>query len=233
MSAFSSEKPNYNFITGEEKEVIISAIRRGSKNELIELISDKDLNRTFLADENSILEKDQFTGITILHQACLLEKKKIVQYLLGKGSKNIPEYNCSLGLNSSLNLTPYDDAIINKNYEIAYLIENISLENIVVSSTLVTKKWVDEYNLWKIDRRKKNDKKKKNLLEEMTKGLKSLKIKRIGDDPILARATQHNESIGNKRKINSDDEKDSEITYETPNSSLEYERFEESNDSED
>ena len=76
-------------------------------------------------------------------------------------------------------------------------------------------------------------KEKKNLLEEMTKGLKSLKIERIGDDPILARAFQHNESIGNKRKINSDDEKDSEITYETPNSSLEYERFEESNGSED
>ena len=99
---------------------------------------------------------------------------------------------------------------------------------------MVKKKWVDEYNLWKIDRKKKNDEKKKNLLEEITKGLKSLKIKRIGDDPILARATQHNVTkFIDKRKIVSDDLKDSDNTYETPNSSLEYERGEDSNDSED
>ena len=113
------------------------------------------------------------------------------------------------------------------------MIENNPRKNIVVSSTFVEKECIDEYNLWKIDRKKKNDEKKKNLLEEMTKSLKSLKIERVGDDPILARVFQNNESIGNKRKINSDDEKDSEITYETPNSSLEYERFEESNGSED
>tara|TARA_B100001093_G_scaffold498807_1_gene547362 strand:+ start:409 stop:1068 length:660 start_codon:yes stop_codon:yes gene_type:complete len=211
MTSITSRKEDYNFITGEEKKGIISAIRRGSKKELIELISDKDLNRTFLADENSILEEDQFTGITILHQAVNLKKKKIVQYLLSKGSKNIPEYNCSLGLNSSLNFTPFDDAINQKNFEIAYLIENTLGENIVVSSTLVGKECIDEYNLWKIDRRKKKDEEKKNLLEEMTRGLKGLKIERIDSE-----------------RIDSEDEKDSKITDETPNTSLEYERYEDS-----
>lgn len=216
MTSFTSRKEDFNFIAGKKKEEIISAIRRGSKNELMKLISDKDLNITFLADENSILEEDQFTGITILHYAVNLKRKKIVQYLLGKGAQNIPEYNCSLGSNSKLLFTPFDDAINQKNFDIAYLIENIPGENIVVSSTLVGKECIDEYNLWKIDKRKKNDQKKINLLQEMTKGFESLEI----------------EKIGNKRKKDSNDKKDSD-TLETPISSLEYERNLDSDGSED
>lgn len=224
MSSITSIKEDFKFIAGKEKEEIISAIRNKNLKKFKELISDLDLDKTILVDENStILKEDEYTGKTILQQACDFRKKEIVSILLRAGATNKPYYNCSLDSNSKLLLTPFDITIIDKSFEISNLIEHYPGINVVVNTTLVPEENIEEYKKWKAQRKKSNDKKKNILLEELTKGFESLEIEK-GDHPIYARAMQDNESISNKRKKNSDDNTDSDDTYETPNSSLEYER---------
>ena len=167
MTSITSRKENYTWIAGEKKEKIISAIRNNNLKKFKELTSDLDLDKTFLVDEiSTILKEDEYTGITILQQACDLRKKEIVSILLRAGATNKPEYNCSLDSNSKLSLTPFDITIIDKSFD--------TIDEII------------DYG------------------------------KEDSDD---------DESISNKRKKDSDDKKDSDNTYETPNSSLEYERY--------
>ena len=149
--------------------------------------------------------------------------KKIVQYLLHEGATNVPELNCSIS--SDELLTPLDDSISLGYYEISNIIMNYKGLNAVVNSNLVTEKDIEKFNIWKKEREKQKAQ-RNNELSEMFKGINlNAEKDKINNDPILAREMQHNESIGNKRKIDSEDEKDSEITCETPTSSLEYERY--------
>ena len=164
MTSFTSRKEDFNFIAGKKKEEIISAIRNENIKEFKVLISDLNLDKTFLVDENStIFEEDQYTGITILQQACDLKKKEIVSILLRAGATNSSEYNCSLDSNSKLLFTPFDFTIIDKSFDISNLIENYPGIDVVVNSTLVKDEYIKEYNNWKIERKKSNDEKKKDF----------------------------------------------------------------------
>lgn len=215
MTTFTSRNLDFNFIAGKKKKDIISTIREGSKKKLRNLILNIDLDNSFLVDDEKLLEEN--TGKTILHHACLLGQKKIVQYLLHEGATNVPEFNCSI--RSDKLLTPLDDSILKGHYEISNIIMNYKGLNAVVNSNLVKEEDIEKLNIWK-EEREKQKAKRNNELCQMLRGMNLINEtdKKIENDPIYARAMQHNESISNKRK------KDSDNTCETPESSLEYER---------
>ena len=156
------------FLRGDEKKDIISCVKKGDLKRLEELIAEKDLNKSFLVDENStILGEDEYTGTTVLKLAVNLGKKRVVQFLLKKGAKNIPDFNCSLDSDSGLHLTPLDEAVIDKSFEIAILIEKYPGCFAGKYSKLVPQKWIVEYKKWKKERKESVMKKKQDLLEEM------------------------------------------------------------------
>ena len=137
------------FITGDWREKIVNLIIDGNLEDLKIHLNILDPNSILVKPNSNPNDKNNYKGVTLLGTACEFNRKDVVKLLLESGAKNNPDYCC---YTAAYQITPFEDTIANKKYDLALLIDEC-LGPIKQDSYLVPKSLYQEYNDFKLNKK--------------------------------------------------------------------------------